>query len=118
MTAPPDWICGVRDILQASDDRLRPGDLWFSKASLGSFADLIISMTQYRPSDRPSASEVLQHPWFQRSPDLDYEPGEITWETAYEAKKWPDCWKLLQHLCCNHPGGSKCGKSRCAFEGK
>ena len=25
-------------------------------------------MTQYRPSDRPLAIEVLKHPWFQRCP--------------------------------------------------
>lgn len=27
-------------------------------------------MTQYRPSDRPSATEVLKDPWFQRCPSL------------------------------------------------
>ncbi|CAF9908280.1 hypothetical protein IMSHALPRED_006629 [Imshaugia aleurites] len=75
--SPPygDW--GVIDMLQSTVDGLRPGDLWFSKPSLDTFGDLIISMTQYRPVDRPSASEVLRHPWFQRSPALTYAPGEI-----------------------------------------
>ena len=62
ITAPPygDW--GVLDTLQSTVDELRPGNLWFSKPNLDTFGDLIISMTQYRPSDRPSASDVLQHP--------------------------------------------------------
>ena len=67
--------------LQKTIDTLRPGDLWFTKPSLDVFGDLIISMMQYRPSDRPSASDVLQHPWFQRRPALKYAPGEMTWET-------------------------------------
>ncbi|CAD6594389.1 MAG: hypothetical protein ASARMPRED_009328 [Alectoria sarmentosa] len=59
---PPEYW-GIRNILQRTIDTLRPGDMWFTKPSLDTFGDLIISMMQYRPSDRPSASDVLQHPW-------------------------------------------------------
>ena len=47
-----------------------PGSLWFSKGDLDTLGDLLTSMTQYRPSDRPSAAEVLKHPWFQHRPSL------------------------------------------------
>ena len=53
---------GLRNIL--------PGTLWFSKGDLDTLGDLLTSMTQYRPSDRPSAAEVLEHPWFQHRPSL------------------------------------------------
>ena len=65
------------DILQDSLDGLQPGELWLTKPDLDTFGGLIISMTQYRPSERPSASEVLEHPWFQRRPTLVYASGEI-----------------------------------------
>ena len=64
-------------MLQQTLDSLQAGQLWFSKRSLDDFGDLVTSMTQYRPSDRPSASDVLQHSWFRRGPDLLYTPGEI-----------------------------------------
>ena len=60
-------------MLDTIKDRLRyilPGTLWFSKGDLDTLGDLLTSMTQYRPSDRPSAAEVLKHPWFQRRPSL------------------------------------------------
>ena len=63
--------------LQETIEELRPGELWFTKLDIDIFGDLIVSMTQYRPSDRPSASDVLQHPWFQRRPAMVYTPGEI-----------------------------------------
>lgn len=53
---------GVRNIL--------PGALWFSKGDLDTLGDLLTSVTQYRPSDRPSATEVLKHPWFQHRPSV------------------------------------------------
>ena len=77
MTAPPYGDIGIINTLQATVDALQPRDLWFTKPSLDTFSDLITSMTQYRPSDRSSASEVLQHLWFQRRPDLIYTPGEV-----------------------------------------
>ena len=42
----------------------RPGTDWFSEQSLDSLGDLLVSMTRYRPEDRPSAADVLRHPWF------------------------------------------------------
>ena len=47
------------------------GSHWFSKASLELLGGLLTSMTQYRPSDRPTAAEVLEHPWFRRHPSLE-----------------------------------------------
>ncbi len=32
--------------------------------------DLLNSMMQFRPSERPTADEVLKHPWFQHRPSL------------------------------------------------
>ena len=60
-------------MLHTLKDGLRnmlPGTLWFSKGDLDTLGDLLTSMTQYRPSDRPSAAEVLKHPWFQHRPSL------------------------------------------------
>ena len=37
---------------------------------LQTLGDLLRSMTQYHASNRPSATEVLKHPWFQRCPSL------------------------------------------------
>ena len=60
----------MRNGLQSSLSNIHPGTEWFSKDSLDSLGDLLVSMTQYRPSDRPSATQVLQHRWFQRCPSL------------------------------------------------
>jgi len=49
---------------------MAPGVEWFSEADLDTLCDLLHSMIQYRPSDRPSAVEVLKHSWFQRRPRL------------------------------------------------
>ena len=58
------------DRLKNGDCNILPGALWFSKGDLDTLGDLLTSMTQYRPSDRPSAAEVLKHPWFQHRPSL------------------------------------------------
>lgn len=48
----------------------RPGTKWFSKTDLDILGDLLNSIIQYRPSDRPTADQVLAHAWFQRCPSL------------------------------------------------
>ncbi|KAL2052447.1 hypothetical protein ABVK25_007319 [Lepraria finkii] len=60
----------MRDTLKDGSLFILPGTLWFSKGDLDTLGDLLTSMTQYRPSDRPSAAEVLKHPWFQHRPSL------------------------------------------------
>lgn len=79
---------GLRNIL--------PGTLWFSKGDLETLGDLLASMTQYHPSDRPSAAEVLKHPWFQHKPSLapvdgpSREEAEVAYalDKAEFLKKW------------------------------
>ena len=58
------------DTLKDSLRNILPGPLWFSKDDLDTLGDLLMSMTKYRPSDCPSAVEVLKHPWFQHRPSL------------------------------------------------
>lgn len=41
---------------------------YFSKADIDTLGTLLQSMMQYRPSDRPQASDLLNHTWFQRNP--------------------------------------------------
>lgn len=60
----------ILDQLHRELSGTRPGTFWFSKPDLDSLGDLLNSMTQYRPADRPSATEVLKHPWFQGCPPL------------------------------------------------
>lgn len=40
----------------------------FSEADLNTLGALLQSMMRYRPSDRPRASDLLLHPWFQDDP--------------------------------------------------
>ena len=58
------------DTLKSSVHNILPGTWWFSDGDLDTLSDLLNFMTQYRPSDRPSAAEVLKHSWFQRRPSL------------------------------------------------
>lgn len=51
-------------------------------------------MMQYRPLDRPSASDVLQHRWFQRSPALTYAPEEMTGRTGGYPEKEPRIYRI------------------------
>ena len=37
---------------------------YFSKTVIDSVGQLLQLMMQYRPSDRPSATEILSHAWF------------------------------------------------------
>lgn len=41
---------------------------YFSKADIEIAGELLQSMLQYRPSNRPQASQLLQHRWFQKNP--------------------------------------------------
>ncbi|MCJ1425254.1 hypothetical protein MMC29_003142 [Sticta canariensis] len=41
---------------------------YFSKADIDTLGTLLQSVMQYRPSDRPRASDLLNHTWFQRNP--------------------------------------------------
>ncbi len=43
---------------------------WYSRKDTEVLCDLLTSMTQYRPSNRPSITEVLHHPWFASEPSL------------------------------------------------
>lgn len=70
---PTDSKPGEESMLARLNDTLRhtvPGTLWFSQDDLENLGDLLSSMTQYRPSNRPSAAEVLRHPWFRHRPSL------------------------------------------------
>ncbi|KAL2041156.1 hypothetical protein N7G274_006100 [Stereocaulon virgatum] len=40
----------------------------FSKAEIDTLGTLLQLMMQYRPSDRPKASDLLNYTWFQRKP--------------------------------------------------
>lgn len=60
----------IMDALHSDVKITTPDKVWFTKPSLDSLGDLLVSMTQFRPSDRPTASDVLRHPWFQCSPSL------------------------------------------------
>ena len=68
--------------LQLDLSAMIPGTQWFSKPSLDALGDLLTSMTQYHPSDRPSATQVLQHPWFQRCPSFIHIPVPTEEEQA------------------------------------
>ena len=41
---------------------------YFSEANIDTLGALLQSVMQYRPSDRPRASDLLNHNWFQHSP--------------------------------------------------
>ncbi|KAL2054438.1 hypothetical protein ABVK25_005186 [Lepraria finkii] len=41
---------------------------YFSKADIDTLGTLLQLLMQYRPSDRPRASDLLNHTWFQRNP--------------------------------------------------
>lgn len=58
------------DTLKDGFRNIIPGTLWFSGGDLDTLGNLLMSMIQYRPSDRPSTAEVLKHPWFQHRPSL------------------------------------------------
>lgn len=47
------------------DDEKKP---YFAKADLELVGELLKSMMQYRPADRPRVSQLLHHGWFQRNP--------------------------------------------------
>lgn len=40
----------------------------FTQAQIGLFGDLLDSMFRYRAEERPTAAEVLRHPWFGKKP--------------------------------------------------
>lgn len=40
----------------------------FAEAHIEELGDLLQSMMQYRPPDRPRISEILAHPWFRKNP--------------------------------------------------
>ena len=40
---------------------------YFTEAEIKSLSDLLQSMMQYRPSNRPQAAQLLSHSWFQNS---------------------------------------------------
>ena len=68
--APNPGEYNIRNGLQSCLSNICPGTKWFSKDSLDTLGDLLVSMTQYQPRNRPSATQVLQHRWFQRFPSL------------------------------------------------
>lgn len=41
---------------------------YFSKAAIDALGTLLQLVMQYRPSDRPRASDLLNQTWFQRNP--------------------------------------------------
>ncbi|KAL8734045.1 MAG: hypothetical protein Q9166_001806 [cf. Caloplaca sp. 2 TL-2023] len=43
-------------------------DVHFAEAHIEEVGELLESMIQYRPSDRPNISQVLKHPWFKKNP--------------------------------------------------
>lgn len=84
----------MRDAIMKSNSNLLPGDLWFSKLDLESLGDLLTSMTQYRPSCRPTAAQILEHPWFRQEPILVPVDGpskaeaEAAW-ASYKLEEFP-----------------------------
>ena len=40
----------------------------FSRRDINTLGDLLDSMLQYRPSDRPQASDLLKYPWLRQDP--------------------------------------------------
>lgn len=55
-----DWLCQTY-----FDDDKKPS---FSRRDIDTLGDLLDSMMQYRPSDRPQVSDLLDDVWFQRDP--------------------------------------------------
>ena len=72
--------------------------MWLSRTDVDTLGDLLDSMVQYRPSARPSAKEVLAHPFFQHRPVPVEVPGppltdgrwELYLEYMTEAQAWGD----------------------------
>ena len=101
----------MRDRIKGSDFSLLPGELWFSKQDLESLGNILTSMTQYRPSCRPTAAQVLEHPWFRQKPILVPVDGpsrteaEAAWASHKNefVRKWnvensSVCWRSFEHF--------------------
>ncbi len=59
----PDWL---HDTYFDEDKRVG-----FAEAHIEEVGELLQSMMQYRPEDRPNISKLLQHAWFQKNPFID-----------------------------------------------
>ena len=46
-------------------------EAFFTESDLEDIGDLIVSMLRYRPSERPTAAELLKHPLIARDPFID-----------------------------------------------
>ena len=97
----------MRDSVMNSDFSLLPGELWFSRQDLESLGDLLTSMTQYRPSRRPTAAQILEHPWFRQKPILVPVGGpsraeaEAAW--ASDKKEFVRKWNIEDCSVCWEP---------------
>lgn len=49
------------------------------------FADFLMKILKWYPSDRPTAREMLEHPWLSMPEDYDYKMSEIEYK-IYELR--------------------------------
>lgn len=49
-------------------------------------ADFLLKILKWHPMDRPSAQEMLDHPWFTMPDEYDYKMSEIEYK-IYELKE-------------------------------
>ena len=60
-----DWL---HDTYFNDDEEVEFREVEFAEDHIELLGGLLQSIMQYRPSDRPSVSELLKHPWFLQNP--------------------------------------------------